>query len=356
MPAIIVPYRNIAAARTERETLRMNNEFFKGIMSAARIVLWESDANRRFFKRVGNQSEELLGFPSEKWFEPHFWFSRLHPDDRERMAGFVQPDDVDWHEIEYRMIAKDGRVVWIRDVVNLSLEHGQPVLSGLMIDVTERKETEEALRQLSDRLITAQEEERRYLARELHDDLNQRIALISIELEQIVQKIPNRMSEIRARMHLLQQRSEDLSTEIHRMSYQLHPSKLDYLGLASAVSGFCKEMAETRHIKVNFVNDGIPVTLPKNITLCLFRVTQEALQNAAKYSGATEVDVTLSNVDDGIRLIISDAGCGFETTGDKLTKGLGFISMKERLRLVNGELRIISRVSHGTRIEATVPL
>ena len=268
--------------------------------------MWESDLERRFFKRVGKQAEEMLGFPSAKWFEPNFWNDHLHPDDRERVTSVAQADDDDWHELEYRMIAKDGNVVWIRDLVSLRPEHVRPTLSGLMIDVTERKETEERLRHLSDRLITAQEEERRHLARELHDDLNQRITLISIELEQIVQKIPHRMADIRTRMQILQQRSEEISTEIHRMSYQLHPSKLDYLGLASALGGFCKEIGDGRNLKVSFQNEGIPVSLPKNITLCLFRVAQEALQNAAKYSGATEIDVILRNTDGGIKLIVAD--------------------------------------------------
>jgi PAS domain S-box-containing protein len=329
------------------------------LLEVANILPWEADAENWQFTYVGVQAVKMLGYPVEQWYEPDFWASHIHPDDLERTISdcLNYSEMLEHYEIEYRMMAMDGRVIWIHDLVNVVREDGKPkTIRGFMIDITGRRQTEEALRELGGRLINAQEEERRRIARELHDDLNQRMALLSIELEQLGQKIPQRQSDLRKGVHDLWTKAREISMEIHRLSYQLHPSKLDHLGLATALKSFCGELSASQELKIEFFYQGFPATLPKDVTLCLFRIAQESLRNVIKHSGAREALVVLEKTDGEISLSVSDEGCGFDTESQEMKRGLGFISMRERLRLVGGEISIHSQPSWGTQIDVSVPL
>lgn len=357
-PAILINQYKIPPASIASEALRNNEEFLRRFFTTTKIFPWEARPEGRLFTYVGHLATELIGYTLDEWREPDFWTSHIHPDDRQRVSAEYtkQLHTAHQYQFEYRMIAKDGRVVWIHDIVNVQRKNAKPVsVRGFMIDVAEQRSAEDTPRLLGGRLIAAQEEERKHLARELHDDLNQRVALISIELEQVGQNLPS-INNVAEQVKGIQKKIEEISTDIHRMSYQLHPSKLDHLGLASALNSLCRELSESRGLTIKFRNDGIPTDLPKNVELCVFRVAQEALQNAAKYSGASSVNVTLKKAAGGIKLVVSDNGRGFDASSEKFMKGLGFISMRERLRLVNGKLQIISARSQGTRIEASVPL
>jgi signal transduction histidine kinase len=182
------------------------------------------------------------------------------------------------------------------------------------------------------------------------------MALLSIELEQLGQKIPERQSELRNGVENLRTKAREISMEIHRLSYQLHPSKLDHLGLATALKSFCEELYTSQGLEIEFVYRGFPATLPKDVTLCVFRIAQEALRNIVKHSGTREALVVLERTDSEVSLCVSDTGCGFDTGSDKMKSGLGFISMTERLRLVGGEICIHSQPSWGTQIDVSIPL
>jgi signal transduction histidine kinase len=208
---------------------------------------------------------------------------------------------------------------------------------------------------LGSRLIAAQEEERKRIARELHDDLNQRLAVLSIELEQLSQSVGKSLG-LRKRLHKMQLHTQEISSDLHRLSYRLHPSKLDHLGLAAAMKSLCDELSVSGKLRVHFHQSGVPADLPKDATLCLFRIAQETLRNCVKHSGAEFVQVVLTKTGHDLRLSISDNGCGFDTRSDLMDKGLGFISMHERLRLVGGEIKICSQPLRGTRIDVVVPL
>ncbi len=218
----------------------------------------------------------------------------------------------------------------------------------------EREHAEERLQELSGRLINAHEEERSRIARELHDDLNQRLALLSIEIEQYGQRLPRSASEHRQRMHDIWERAYEISGYVHRMSHQLHPSKLDTLGLVAAVRSLCHSLAQRSALKPEFTHRQVPSEIPKDIALCLFRVVQEALSNAVKHSGAQYARVQLIGSAEEICLVVTDCGAGFNT-GNVSESGLGLISMRERLRLVDGEFSIESAPGQGTRITARVP-
>lgn len=222
-------------------------------------------------------------------------------------------------------------------------------------DITRARQTEAALRDLGGRLITAQEEERSRVARELHDDLNQRMALLSVELEQLSQRMPASQSNLRSSIHNVWERAQEISSAIHRVSYQLHPSKLDHLGLVAAVRSLCHELATHHEIKISFKEKGCGGLLNKDVTLCLFRIVQESLRNVIKHSGAREAKVTLAGTAHVIHLSVSDTGRGFDAGSLESKSGLGLISMRERLRSVGGVISIHS-TAHGTKIDVSVPL
>lgn len=224
------------------------------------------------------------------------------------------------------------------------------------VDISERKRMEEALRDLSGRLISVQEAERRRIARELHDDLNQRMAILSIGLQQLDQAIPKRQRALRDRIQGLWASAQETSAEIHRLSYQLHPSKLEHLGLMAAVKDFCDEVSERQSPRIEFLHRGFPAAVPKDIALCVFRIAQESLHNVVKHSGADECQVMLERTDQAIHLSVTDNGRGFNVGSAGAAMGLGLISMRERLRLVGGEIFIDSQSSRGTHIAVSIPI
>lgn len=343
---------------SSREALRRTEERFRVLLERTHILPWEADFPTARFISVGEQAASMLGYPIEDWYQPDFWPSHLHPDDRERATreSARLTENCDNYELEYRMIAKDHREIWFHSLVNVIRENGQPkTVRGFSIDVTATRKTEAELRDLSGRLIAAQEEERSRIARELHDGLNQRMALLSIELEQLKPEVKG-AAPLRQRFQRLQDQIKEISADIHRLSYKLHPAKLDHLGLAAAIQSLCKELTDSGKLKVDLQQKGYRSDIPKDVTLCVFRIAQEALRNASRHSGAHSAQVVLEQTRDAIRLSVSDNGAGFDPESDRVKQGLGFISMKERLRLVDGDLQIYSQPLRGTRIEVRVPL
>ena len=323
-----------------------------------RILAWEGEVEGQRFTDVSEQAIEMLGYPVSSWYEPDFLASHVHADDLHLVMAVYQKqiDLTDHFDLTFRMWASDGRLVWVQNLISVvSREQRRTKLHGFMIDISERKRTEQALKDLAGRLITAQEEERRRVARELHDDFNQRMALLSLALEQLGEKIEKPL-ELRNTVRLLQDQANELSAEIHRLSYKLHPSKLDHLGLLTAVKSLCREISQSGRLKVDFHEAGFPGELDKDVTLCVFRIAQEGLRNCVKHSGADSVQVLLKKTRSAVRLLVSDNGCGFNTKSDLMEKGLGFINMKERLHLLGGEMTVYSQPQRGTRLEVSVPL
>ena len=229
------------------------------------------------------------------------------------------------------------------------------MLSGFLVQSRRRRSAEFALQTLSGRLLSAHEEERHRIARELHDNLSQQMALLSIEIEQVTAQSVHSPTALARSMRHIGERTAEISTEIHVMSHRLHSSKLDALGLAAAVSGHCREVL-AQGVQVQFSQVGVPESVPQDVQLCLFRIVQEALNNVVKHSGSHEARVTLCGTTDALMLSIVDFGCGFEEAETADRNGLGLASMRERLRLVGGELTVTSRAGEGTAIEARVPL
>jgi signal transduction histidine kinase len=215
---------------------------------------------------------------------------------------------------------------------------------------------EETLSGVSRRLIEAQERERGRIGRELHDDIVQRLALLAVQLEQVQQKTPDLHVEVRRRLGEIWKLSTEIATDIQSLSHELHSAKLSYLGIAVAIKGFCREFGEHHKVEIEFESRDLPRQLPPDVSLCLFRVLQEALHNATKHSGVKRFDVQLWGMSGDVHLTISDPGSGFDTEAAMTGRGLGITSMQERLKLVNGELTITSQSKRGTMIHARVPL
>lgn len=262
------------------------------------------------------------------------------------------------YELDLEGRRTDGTKLWLTSRGEaVAADGGHPIcLRGTTQDITERKLSEEALINMSGRLITAQEEERARIARELHDDVSQRMALLLIELEQFKEGMPAVDRHVEQQLENITEMASAVSGDIHGLSHQLHPAKLDTLGLMGSLKGLCREFSEQHKLQVQFLHSDVPAQIPKDVTLCLFRITQEALRNVVKHSGATGAEVQLSGSASEIDLRISDAGRGFEAESVKGVAGLGLISMRERMRLVGGNFFIESERSHGTRIRASVPL
>lgn len=215
---------------------------------------------------------------------------------------------------------------------------------------------EGAMRHLSGQLISAQEAERRRIARELHDDLSQRMAILAVELQQLEYGIPKRKRVLHTCVHDLWAKAQEISAEINRLSYQLHPPKLEHLGLVAAVKGFCAEVSERQALNVEVCHPSFPAALPKDVALCAFRIVQESLDNVTRHSGARQARVVLTKTDYAVHLCVSDEGCGFDVESAGSRGGLGLLSMRERIWLVGGEFSVHSQPSRGTRISVSIPL
>jgi signal transduction histidine kinase len=236
------------------------------------------------------------------------------------------------------------------------------LIAGLLIQrgmwrraMVSLRESRRELQLLSGRLLEGQEGERRRIARELHDDLNQSLALLSLELELLAQDPPTSAAEVAGRLQELSARVKELSSAVHDLSHQLHPSKLEQLGLVAALGGLCREVAHGHDLEVKFTHHPEPGQIPPDAALCLYRIAQEALGNVVKHSGSHRALVELSGTVGSILLRVTDDGVGFEP-GSVAGGGLGLVSMRERLHLVGGQIAIDSRPSGGTRIDVRVPV
>jgi len=303
----------------------------------------------------------VLGFSDQaKQLTRQQLLARVHPDDRALFVGAVDqvnPENPTTH-ITYRMLRPDGSLVWLEKSARAFFDEQGKLLRmiGMVADITQRKLADEALAGVGGRLIEAQEQERTRIARELHDDIGQRLALLTLELDQLRQDSPDLPVEVRSRMGELQKHTFEIATDTQSLSHELHSSKLEYLGLAAVVRGFCKEFGEHHRVEIDFQTHDLPSPLSPDISLCLFRVLQEALHNSAKHSGVRHVEVQLWGTSDAIHLTVNDSGVGFDSEAVKQRGGLGLISMEERLKHLKGTFSVESEPEGGTTIHARVPL
>lgn len=234
------------------------------------------------------------------------------------------------------------------------------LIFGLLWQRARKRKAEAALREnerrFRGRLLEAQEEERRRIARELHDDISQKLALLSTELVQANRNVNGSTNVTKDHLAEIQEHCLDIAHDVHSLSHQLHSSKLDYLGVVPAIRGLCNEVSKQYDVSIKFKHENVPARLPQNVSVCLFRVAQEALHNAVKYSGMKQFEVEVRARANEVELVVADAGAGFDVEEATTNRGLGLVSMQERLHLVRGRFSIQSRPGSGTRIVAAAPL
>lgn len=256
--------------------------------------------------------------------------------------------------IEHAIEAKAGlRRVLLVHIKRVSIKAGTVLY--VCRDITERKEADRALHDLGGRLIHAHEEERMRLAQELHDDLGQRLALLSAELG-ILQQMGARETVILDQVKTISAHVDEIGSALRRLSHELHPVMLEQLGLAVSIGRLCDETAAATRIMIQREIVASSIVLASNVSLCLYRIAQEALHNVVKHSRATRVAVLLKSVDGEIALSVVDDGVSFDTSLTRHTGGLGLLSMRERVRLVHGHMTLTSKPGYGTRVDVRVPL
>jgi PAS domain S-box-containing protein len=345
--------------RRAEKSLRESEERMKLAADAANLGIWIRDLKSDKIWAT-DKWRELFGFEKPERLDLHCFLQRLHPEDREAVSQALTKawEGGGAYETEYRIILPDGRIRWIASRGRVEFDAaGKPVLMrGSSLDNTARKLAEEAAYDLSGRLIHAQEEEQIRLARDLHDDLSQSLALLSVELEMFGQSPPAERGQIGGRMQEFSAQVKRLSSEVHRLSHELHPAKLEQLGLVAAVRGFCKEFAVAHEMAIEFADRSVPRAVPEDTALCLYRIAQEALNNVVRHSGGTAARVELTMEGSELRLSVADDGVGFDPETLRANGSLGLVSMGERARFVHGRLSVESYAGKGTRVEVRVPI
>ena len=228
--------------------------------------------------------------------------------------------------------------------------------SDLRVSQQQMVMANDSAKHLCGRLIQMEEHERMRLARELHDDLSQGLALLSVELEMVGQNPEMQPQKIAERMAEFSTRVKGLSSEVHQISHNLHPATLEQLGLAAAVGGFCKGFALVHEMAIEFSEHQVPRKVPDDMALCFYRIVQESLQNVVKHSGGTMAKVEIAYNGEQLTLVIADDGNGFDPVTTPLSGSLGLVSMRERAHFIGGQLSIKSRPGAGTRVELNVPI
>jgi PAS domain S-box-containing protein len=356
----VTDHRQAEQARILAEkALRDSEQRLRLAVQAGKMYAYEWEAETDKVLR-SEEYVNVLGYRDERAeLTRQQLLESVHPEDRGLFLGSASqltPQNPTT-QISYRVVRPDGSVVWVEKSARGFFDEQGKLLRmiGMVTDITDRKRSEAALANASRRLIEAQEQERTRIARELHDDIGQRLALVAVELEQIQQDALG-LTEVRSRAAELQQRTTDLATDIQTLSHELHSARFEYMGIAAAMRSFCQGFGAKQRVEIEFQSHDLPTPLSREASLCFFRVLQEALHNSVKHSGVRNFEVRFWGESDEIHLTISDTGAGFDPQAAKVGRGLGLISMEERLKLLNGAFSIESQPRKGTTIHARVPV
>jgi PAS domain S-box-containing protein len=305
---------------------------------------------------LGYTAEEIRGLNNLQLMDP------ADHEEHRKLFHDMHAGVLEGYQREVRLLRKDGTPIWAR--FSASLLKGYtidlPLVIVMIADITEQKAAEKQLRaaqdelqQLTIRLLQAQEDERQRIARDLHDDIEQRLSLLRVEMGLFAQELSPTLQKEHFRLADLLIEMDELAADIHNLSHQLHSAKLKNLGLLPALRDLCGQASRQHHVEVELSAEENVSPLPEEVDLCLFRVAQEALKNAIKHSGSARIFIAVKAVADAIRMDIRDFGIGFDPS--TISQGLGLASMRERLRMVGGELILQSAPGKGTQLVALVP-
>ena len=364
--SLIVSHRRFVDAQQKQiEALRESEERFQLVARATNDMIydWNLTTNRIWFNEA---LERMFGYPqATSNHDREWWLDQVHPEDRaqiEKSFGAVfAKKRSDWQE-EYRFRRANGSYAWVLDRAHLLYDGAVKPIRwiGSVMDITERKRAEEALRHLSKRILEAQESERRRVSRELHDGVNQLLATAKFRVESLDEQIPRRSARLKQEARKTKMLLDKVMMEVRRISRNLRPSELDDLGLISAVRSLADEFGERTGIEVDLHLPELEDALTPEIELTLYRIIQEALTNIEKHARATRVSVTLDKTSSLVTARIADNGKGLNQKKPARARGkdggMGLLDMRERLMLLHGTLEIIPGRPRGTVIEVSIPL
>jgi len=354
-PAILATAFDISAIKRAEQQLLERTMYLDALIANSPLGIVTKDEQNRVvfcnpaFEQMFHYSQnELQGKDIDSIIAPH------DQEEASRITYAVREGGVIHANAQRRK--KDGTLIDV-ELHGIRFFSGETFVGAFAIyqDITERRRSEEKLQTLRNRLTRTQEEERSRIARDLHDDIGQRLALLSIDLEQMKLASQQDGSALATELEALVRTAGEITSDVHNVSRRLHPSQVELLGLAPALNNFCREFANRNSMHIQFTSACLTCKLPEEASLCLFRVAQEAIRNVHKHSGCREALVELDEISSSLRLRISDRGAGFDPVSAESTQGLGLLSMEERLRSMGGELFVHSQPGGGTCIEACIP-
>jgi PAS domain S-box-containing protein len=352
--------KDITERKRSEELLRESEERFRTIFENAGLGAALVDQEGRPVK-CNPALQRMLGY-NESELRDMVFTEFTHPDDIEldwKLYNELVAGKRDKYEIEKRYITKDGRWLWGQLTVSrVKNKDGSPAkyMVGMVVDISERKRAEAAIVRLSESLINAQEEERTRIARELHDDLSQQIAVLGITLSNIKRQIPADNREGREQAERAYDKLLTIGQGIRHLSHELHPAVIEHSGLVAALESYCTEFKSLTKVNATVRAEGRFDELPANTRLGIYRIAQEALHNIRKHAGVSEADICLVRAGERLQMRISDRGIGFDPARPSKEAGLGLLSMRERARLLGGTFSVESSAGDGTTIIVDIPV
>jgi PAS domain S-box-containing protein len=353
-PCVLAAILDVTAQKMAEDALRESEAKFRLLVETTRfaIFIYREDGEFCYF----NPPVELFtGYSAEELRSMTIW-DLIHPDLRDfvrsRAHARFRGENVPSRS-ELKIISKAGETRWLDVTVKLIQYQGAPALLGTAFDITDR---EKAGFEVQRSLLLGQETERKRIARELHDDISQRLAIVGLTLSEVEKLSPAASPVLESKLKAIRQHVNSIAHDIHRISHNLHPSTLVDLGLVSALRGLCREFTDRTHVAVQFVGDVAAAQASQEVAISLYRITQECLANVAMHSGSREARVALVERPGTLQLTIVDTGIGFDAKRLRARAGLGLVSIRERARLIGADVQITSAPVSGTKIELRVPL
>jgi PAS domain S-box-containing protein len=355
-------FANVLKRRQTEKKLHESEERYRSLVneSPAAILVFQ-DGHFIFTNPAGlrllgcSDLKDFVGRPALDFIPP-----TLRDPMVQRMENLAQGESNPTVEIE--LLKTDGTIISVETTSVPIQIGGNP--AGLIIcnDITQRKlaemellKSQENFRNLAGKLLSVQEAERRRLAREMHDDLTQHLAVLAIEIGKMERKFQDSEDPVLETFRSIRERLVNLSGDVHAISRQLHPSIIDDLGLVDAIKSECRTFTRREGIAIDYRSESMPPRISADVAICIYRIVQEGLRNVAKHADTTQLQISLTGKDDSIHLTIKDQGVGFDPKEIKKKLGLGHVSMQERVRLIQGDISIESRPGKGTVINVRAP-